>query len=124
MESEITKLLNLDVYTQTGRYIGKTEDVMIDIEDKEASKLAVGSLDNVLKEEFNGKKGLLIPYRWVLAVEDIVLIKKLPKKISIEEKETEKETEKEEETEKDSEENEREKEKVKKKDEKEGLFDY
>lgn len=81
MKSELTNLMDLDVYTNKGRYVGKTDDVILNVEDKRASKIAVGNLNSMLREEFGGSRGIFIPYRWVLAVGDIIITKKLPRDI-------------------------------------------
>lgn len=119
MKSELTTLMDLDVYTNQGRYVGKTEDVILDIKGKKASKLAIGNLNNALKEEFNNQNGILIPYRWVLSVGDIIISKKLPRDINLESKEEE-----EEESEEKSEEKTKKVDKEPRKRKKEGLFEY
>lgn len=46
----------------------------MDIEDRRISGLALGDSNDELFEQ-NGNKGVIIPYRWVSAVGDIVIIK-------------------------------------------------
>lgn len=74
MEIQLSSLYGQDLYTDKGIYIGKVEDVSVDIREKRVSGLAV---KNVNPNAFNmGKrKGVIIPYRWVTAIGDIVLIK-------------------------------------------------
>jgi len=73
MRVEVTSLYGLDVYTDTGIYVGKVKDVAIDIKERKIAGLAV---ENVNKDLFSVEaKGVIIPHRWVLAIGDIVLIK-------------------------------------------------
>lgn len=90
MEIELSSLYGLDLYTDRGIRVGKIEDVTVDIKEKRISGLAV---KNVNPNAFNvGKrKGVIIPYRWVTAIGDIVLIKHV--KVRVKESETEEETE-------------------------------
>jgi len=75
MRVEVTSLYGLDVYTDTGIYVGKVKDVAIDIKERKIAGIAVG---NVNKDLFPVEgKGVIIPHRWVLAIGDIILIKQV-----------------------------------------------
>jgi sporulation protein YlmC with PRC-barrel domain len=90
MEIELSSLYGLDLYTDRGIRVGKIEDVTVDIKEKRISGLVV---KNVNPNAFSvGKrKGVIIPYRWVTAVGDVVLIKHVKRRVV--ESETEGETE-------------------------------
>jgi sporulation protein YlmC with PRC-barrel domain len=62
------------MYTDRGIYVGKIEDVSVDIREKRISGLAVKNV-NPNAFSVSKKKGVIIPYRWVTAIGDIVLIK-------------------------------------------------
>jgi len=93
MEIELSSLFGQDLYTDRGIYVGKIEDVTVDIKEKRISGLAV---KNVNPNAFNvgRKKGVIIPYRWVMAVGDIVLIKHVKRRVVELEAEAEEEPEK------------------------------
>lgn len=75
MNAEITSLLDQDVYTQKGVFVGRVDDAVLDPEKCTVSGLALGDVN---KEIFDIKsKGVVIPYRWVIAVGDIVIIRHL-----------------------------------------------
>jgi sporulation protein YlmC with PRC-barrel domain len=75
MNIEITSLLDQDVYTQKGIFVGRVDDAVIDPEKGMVSGLALGDVN---RELFNQKgKGIVIPYRWVMAVGDIIIIRHL-----------------------------------------------
>jgi len=70
-------MLGLDVYTQKGIFVGRVDDAVIDPEQGIVSGLALG---NINKELFDQKgKGVVIPYRLVTAIGDIVLMRHLTK---------------------------------------------
>ena len=82
MHADITSLLGLEVYTQKGVFVGKVDDAVLDSENGIISGLALGSVN---KELFDQKgKGVVIPYRWVTAVGDIVIMRHLAKNARVE----------------------------------------
>lgn len=72
---EITTLVGREVYSNGGVFVGEVEDVQLDLDAEAVSRLAVGELN---EELFSGTvgpgQGVLIPYRWVRSVGDVVLI--------------------------------------------------
>jgi sporulation protein YlmC with PRC-barrel domain len=77
MNAEITSLLDVEVYTQKGVFVGRVDDVVLDPEKGVVSGLAVGDINRDL---FDPKgRGVVIPYRWVTAAGDIIIIKHLTK---------------------------------------------
>ena len=85
MEIELSSLYGMDLYTDKGVFVGKIEDVSIDIREKRISGIVVRDVNPQL---FNigDKKGVIIPYRWVTAVGDIVLIKHVRRRVKKAEK--------------------------------------
>jgi len=77
METQITELFGLQIYTEKGMFIGEVEDVVLDVESKKMEALVVGKVNDQLFELKNFK-GLKIPYRIISAIDDIVLIRHLP----------------------------------------------
>jgi sporulation protein YlmC with PRC-barrel domain len=75
MNAEITSLLDQEVYTQKGVFVGRVDDAVLDADKGVISGLALGDVN---KDLFDQKgKGIIIPYRWVTAVGDIIIIKHL-----------------------------------------------
>ena len=72
---EITSLVGREVYSNNGVFVGEVEDIRLDLEREVVTGLALGDVNHEL---FNtraaGSKGVIVPYRWVRAVGDIVLI--------------------------------------------------
>lgn len=75
MLAEISTLFGLNVYTDNGIYIGKVNDVVLEPNESKISGLAVGKINEELFEV--SKKGVILPYRWVIAVGDIIIMRQL-----------------------------------------------
>lgn len=75
MNAEITSLLEQEVYTQKGVFVGKVDDAVIDPENGVVSGLALGDVNRDLFDQKG--RGIVIPYRWVTAVGDIIIIRHL-----------------------------------------------
>jgi len=91
MRTEISTLFGLNVYTDKGVYIGKVNDVILDPNESKITGLAVRKINDKL---FNveGNKGIILPYRWVIAVADVILIKQMVLRLKKSEEEEEKES--------------------------------
>nr|AAU82543.1 hypothetical protein GZ18C8_20 [uncultured archaeon GZfos18C8]AAU83088.1 uncharacterized conserved protein [uncultured archaeon GZfos26E7] len=75
MHAELTSLFGLNVYTDKGLYVGNVNDVVIETADRLVTGLA---LTKVNRELFDvSREGVILPYRWVLAIGDIVLVKQV-----------------------------------------------
>ena len=72
---EITNLVGREVYSNNGVFVGEVRDVHLDFERQTVTELALKDLNNEL---FHGTikpgKGVMVPYRWVRAVGDVILI--------------------------------------------------
>ncbi len=77
MISEISSIIGLRVYTDEGRYVGKVEDLVIDMEKKIITGIAMIEYNRTLIDK---KSGVIIPYRLVKSVGDIVIVKDVFKK--------------------------------------------
>lgn len=75
MRAELTSILGLNVYTDRGKYVGKVNDVVLDANEKKITGLAVSNLNPDLFDVQS--KGIIIPYRWVISVGDVVVIKQV-----------------------------------------------
>jgi sporulation protein YlmC with PRC-barrel domain len=71
---EITSLVGREVYSNNGVFVGEIEDVRIDLDSQQVTGLALGTTNDELFAAYAGGRGVMIPYRWVRAVGDVVLI--------------------------------------------------
>ncbi|WP_292487599.1 PRC-barrel domain-containing protein [Methanohalobium sp.] len=85
MRAEISSLFGLNVYTNAGTYVGKISDMVLDVNNRKVTGLAVSDIN---REIFDvPTKGVIIPYRWVITSSDIVIIRDLVNKFKKLEKE-------------------------------------
>jgi sporulation protein YlmC with PRC-barrel domain len=72
---EITSLVGREVYSNNGVFVGEVEDIQLNLDAEAVSGLALSELNGELfSGETIGEKGVIVPYRWVRAVGDVVLI--------------------------------------------------
>ncbi len=80
MLEESSELIGLQVYTREGMFLGTVDNVVMDIEDGKVDGLFVGDTNPIMVE---GSKSALVPFRWVSAVGDIVVLTHFPERVSI-----------------------------------------
>ncbi|RCU47713.1 photosystem reaction center subunit H [Haloplanus salinus] len=87
---EITTLVGREVYSNNGVFVGEVEDVRLDLSQQAVTGLALGELS---RELFAGRveagKGVMIPYRWVRAVGDVILINDVVERLEDEDEDEE-----------------------------------
>jgi len=79
---EITTLVGREVYTKTGVFLGEIEDLRLDLESEELTGLALHELNRELfAEEASTARGVIVPYRWVQSVGDVVIVNDIAERI-------------------------------------------
>ena len=80
---EISNLIGREVYSKNGIFVGEVDDVQISLDNEAITGLAVSSVNSALFKgwDLNGK-GILVPYRWVRAVGDIVLVNDIVERVA------------------------------------------
>ena len=76
---EVTTFLKLPVYTREGIYVGHVRNVFLDTDERKISSLLVTNTNPSLVE---GSVDVSVPYRWVNAVGDIVILSNFPGKVT------------------------------------------
>jgi len=84
---EVTSFLKLPVYTRGGTYVGHVRNIFFDMEEKRVSSLLVTNTNPSLVE---GTVDVAVPYRWVNAVGDIVILSHFPERVTTTKKKEEK----------------------------------
>ena len=87
---EVTSFLKLPVYTREGTYVGHVRNVFFDMDEKRVSSLLVTNTNPSLVE---GTVDVAVPYRWVNAVGDIVILSHFPERVATKKKEEKTENE-------------------------------
>ncbi|MDG6229158.1 MAG: PRC-barrel domain-containing protein [Candidatus Thermoplasmatota archaeon] len=80
---EVTSFLKLPVYTREGLYVGNVKNVFLDMDEKRVSSLLVTNTNPLMVE---GTVDVAVPYRWVNAVGDIIILSYFPDKVTTREK--------------------------------------
>ncbi len=92
MVMNLSELYGMDIYTEDARYLGKVNDVIINIETGKIVRLTTEPLRAVSKDEAKRiLKEKSVLYKYVKSVGDIVLVGKTPRE-SITSKEVEETT--------------------------------
>ena len=76
----MTELLGRQIYTPDGRLLGDVDNVVVDVEAAKIDGLYVDETSPMLVED---SRPTNIPYRWVSAVNDVVLLKYFPRRVSV-----------------------------------------
>ncbi|MEZ3143622.1 PRC-barrel domain-containing protein [Halobaculum sp. MBLA0143] len=86
---EITSLVGREVYSNNGVFVGEVEDVRLDLGEEVVTGIALGELN---EELFAGRvgatEGVMVPYRWVRAVGDVILVNDLVERLREDEEES------------------------------------
>lgn len=79
---EITSLVGREVYTNNGVFIGEVEDLRLDLDSENVTGLALHELNRELfGSEANSARGIIVPYRWVQAVGDVIIVNDIVERI-------------------------------------------
>ena len=79
---EITSLVGREVYTSTGVFLGEVEDMRLDLDTQEVTGLALHGLNReMFADELTTSRGVIVPYRWVQAVGDIIIVSDIVERI-------------------------------------------
>jgi len=72
---EITSLVGREVYSNNGVFVGEIEDIQLDLQREVVTGLALADINRDLFDaRVSGSEGVIVPYRWVRAVGDVVLV--------------------------------------------------
>jgi sporulation protein YlmC with PRC-barrel domain len=71
----VTEFVGRDVYTTNGTHVGTATGVAVDLEDSLATSLTLADLNPDLFGSYpRDARGVHVPFRWVVAVDDIVVV--------------------------------------------------
>jgi sporulation protein YlmC with PRC-barrel domain len=77
---EMTELLGRQIYTPDGRLLGEVDNIVVDVDAAKVDGLYIDETSPMLVED---SRPTNVPYRWVSAVNDVVLLKYFPKRVSV-----------------------------------------
>ena len=80
---EITTLVGREVYTKNGVFVGEVEDLRLDLDRQSVTGLALHQLNHELfSKEAHSSRGVIVPYRWVQSVGDVVIVNEIVERIA------------------------------------------
>ncbi len=77
---EMTEFLGRQIYTPDGRLLGEVDNIVVDVEGSKIDGLFVAETSPMLVDD---SRPTNVPYRWVSAVNDVVLLKYFPRRVSL-----------------------------------------
>jgi sporulation protein YlmC with PRC-barrel domain len=87
---EITSLVGREVYSNNGVFVGEVEDIRLDLDDEFVTGLALTELNyELFRDTASGARGVVLPYRWVRSVGDVVLVNDIVERMQDPEEEEE-----------------------------------
>jgi len=79
---EITTLVGREVYTNNGVFLGEVEDLRLNLDAENVTGLALHELNRELfAEEAATARGVIVPYRWVQSVGDVIVVNDIAERI-------------------------------------------
>ncbi|TFG56008.1 MAG: photosystem reaction center subunit H [Methanomassiliicoccus sp.] len=79
MLEEASELIGMQVYTPNGVFLGNVNNLVIDVENRKVDGLFVSESNPLLVED---SKAVNVPFRWIQAIGDIILLKYFPKRVT------------------------------------------
>ncbi|MGA8511583.1 MAG: PRC-barrel domain-containing protein [Thermoplasmata archaeon] len=76
----MTEYLGRQIYTPDGRLLGEVDNIVVDVDSSKVDGLYIEESSPLLVDE---GRPINIPYRWVNAVSDVILLKYFPKRVSL-----------------------------------------
>ncbi len=71
----MTDVVGKDVFTGKGSYCGKARDIELDLPKFKVRAVVVDAAQgSYLAEKVGGKKGVIVPYSMVRAIDDVIMI--------------------------------------------------
>ena len=86
MLEEAGNLIDLEVYTPAGIFVGIVNNLVIDLKSNKVDGLFLDSSSPVLVDH---GVPLNIPFRWVQSVGDVIILRAFPDRVSLSQKEAE-----------------------------------
>lgn len=80
MSEVVTRFLNIPVYTGRGKYVGSVGNVILDLNTRTAASLLITGTNPSIVD---GGRDVAVPYRWVSAVGDIIILSNFPDRVEI-----------------------------------------
>jgi len=80
MLEEASELIGMQVYTSQGTFLGNVGNLVVDVDQSKVQGLFITDTNPLLVE---GSKAVNVPYRWIAAIGDVVILRYFPKRVAL-----------------------------------------
>jgi sporulation protein YlmC with PRC-barrel domain len=80
MLEEASNMIGLQVYTNQGMFLGNVSNLVVEVDENKVQGLFVTSNNPLLVE---GSKSVNVPFRWISAIGDVIILKYFPKRVAL-----------------------------------------
>ncbi len=80
MLTEITELYDIKVYSDRGILIGIVKDIILDTDEQSIYGIYI---ENTNQDLVEGGSAISVPFRWIKAVGEVILLKKFPSIVKV-----------------------------------------
>jgi len=84
MATRLSKMYDMEIFTDTGKYIGKAQDFILDFESGEVLRILTENLPSAREDVRKALREKSIMYKSVKSVEDVIVITKNTTPTSVE----------------------------------------
>jgi len=80
MLEEASEMIGLQVYTNQAIFLGNVSNLVVEVDDNKVQGLFISNTNPMLVE---GSKSVNVPYRWIGAIGDVIILKYFPKRVAL-----------------------------------------
>jgi sporulation protein YlmC with PRC-barrel domain len=80
MQEEASDLIGLQVYTSQATFLGTVSNLVVEVDENKVQGLFVTNTNPLLVE---GSKSVNVPFRWISAIGDVVILRYFPKRVAV-----------------------------------------
>ena len=80
MMTELLDIIGLEVYTSDAIYLGNVDNIVVDVDLMKIYGIYIRNTNPLLVED---SRSVLIPFRWINSVGDMLLLKYFPRYVSL-----------------------------------------
>jgi len=73
-------MIGMQVYTNQAVYLGSISNLVVEVDENKVQGLFISNTNPLLVE---GSKSVNVPYRWISAIGDVVILKYFPKRVGV-----------------------------------------
>ena len=80
MMTELLEIVGLEVYTNDALYLGNVDNIVVDVDSRNIYGIYLRNTNPLLVED---SRSILVPFRWIDSVGDMVLLRHFPGYVSV-----------------------------------------